>query len=152
MGTSAVTIARDLQPRYAGAHWIARQLEYMKQPAPSPFGCVVANILGDVYQGIYHLGESLLHERTVWHSPKLVVLTLRRELSSHDQPDLTWLVLLAHANGIRLAITGAAPGYVRLQFTSESMYWGHVPNVDAIVEQFNKRYPLAPLPSSGEGQ
>lgn len=138
--------------RYQGSGWLARQLDAMKRPAPSPLGLLVGDILGEVYQGIYHVpNTALFHERTQWHNAHVVKVTVSGELANHDGPELTWLVLLAHAHGVRLAISGAAPGYLRLQFTTgEAMWFGKLPDVARVVARFDERYPRS-SPQSAVG-
>ena len=130
---------------YAGADWLERQFQYVPgQRALSPLGRTVADLLGEVFRGLYHLENSALFaKRTKWDHEKCITVTIGRELANHDSPELTWLVLLSHAYGVRLAIKAAAPRYLRLQFTTGegTMYFGGVPDVATIVERFNERFP-----------
>lgn len=145
----------SLNCRHAGSRWLSRQLAAMTRPAPSILGEMVADILGEVYGGLYHIDQpTLLHERTAWSDDRCITLTIDGELATHDGSELTWLVLLCHAHGIRLAIFGAAPRYVRLQFTSGEgqMFMGAVPSVARIVERFNELYVSCPSNNGGTNQ
>lgn len=130
--------------KYAGRGWLAENLACVKQPPASELGNAVADILGQAYGGLYHLEDSALwHKRTVWQDERVIRIVTRRELASVDFCDLTDLVLLTHEFGLRLAIRGAANGYLCLQFTTPDMFWGEPPTADTIADWFSGRYPKA---------
>jgi hypothetical protein len=130
---------------YAGRVWLTRQLAASKRPAPSELGEVVADILGEVFRGIYHLSESaLFHERTAWHSEWTIAIITRQELANHDSPELTWLVLLCHAQGVRVAVNAKTVGYLEIRFSRDrKMFCGSVKSIDDVVAGFYERYPHA---------
>lgn len=146
MSTMVEPLPRTLRSGHAGADWLVEQFKYMPDERTlSPLGRIVADILGEVFFGLYHLPQSALyHKRTKWENEHCVSLTFRNELATHDGSELTRLVLLSHAHGVRLSIRGAAPGYMQVQFTmGENMWCGTVPSVEQIVERFNATYPAA---------
>ncbi len=107
---------------FAGADWITQTLTYSKPVrVPSPFGRLVADILGQVYRGIYHIPEqTLLHPRTKWEHDRHIEVIVRNELATYDAPELTFLVVLCHEAGVRLSIHGANIGYLCLMFSKRS--------------------------------
>lgn len=123
---------------YAGSDWIATDA----RRTLSPLGILVADILGQVYHGIYHIRKAVLHPRVEWDNPELITLVINRELANHDSPDLTRMVLLCHEAGVRLGITAAAYRYLRLDFSAYKMLWTSVDTVTEIVEK-HAAYALA---------
>jgi hypothetical protein len=91
----------------------------------SPLGEEVAAILGAVWAGIYHISKEVLHPRVEWNGRHCITVTVRGELATTDSWQLSHLVILCAARGVRLAVRGAAPEYLRLQFTKgETMFYG----------------------------
>lgn len=78
----------------------------------SPLGEKVANILGKVYDGIYHADTEVLHKRVKWNSNhdiefvgrQLNTYQLRKLLSGCDEKEVI------------IRITGASNNYFRIQF------------------------------------
>ncbi|MCK9459564.1 MAG: hypothetical protein M0R80_07990 [Proteobacteria bacterium] len=85
---------------YAGADWIAAQGKTM-----SSFGRNVADLLGWLYKGIYHLPVNALL-KTNWEDEWCIVVKLGREaaLATTDWNTLTYLVFLCHKMAIRCEI------------------------------------------------
>ncbi len=113
---------------FSGADWVIKNLEYRaerevkkpsKKPVPttmSEFGKTVADILGHVWRGIYHMDTDLL-EKVDWSRDGLVVSIRNGEqLATFDYSQLTELVLLCHDHGIRLGIFAEFGGRLRLAF------------------------------------
>jgi hypothetical protein len=107
---------RPARRGYAGADWMESNIRARGASPMSPLGVTVANLLGELYLGIYHVPVRAL-SRAEWHNPHVVILTVRGTLSTFDFDELTRLVLLAHERCIRVEIDGAAPGYLRLMFS-----------------------------------
>lgn len=99
--------------KYEGADWIRRQ----HAPDISKFGVIVADILGQAFEGIYHISDECFHKRVQWYNDRRIVIVIGRYLSTFDDDKLTRLVLLCHAHAVRMSIEGAANGYLRLIFT-----------------------------------
>src|SRR3954468_17034735 len=101
--------------KYAGADWLkscGREL--------SPFGVEVADILGQVYRGIYHVNGEVLHERCKWANDNRIEVVINDSmsggLSTYDFNNLTALVILCHDRCVRLTIEAASYKYLRLLF------------------------------------
>jgi hypothetical protein len=130
--------------KYSGADWI----KYYR-PFTSEFGCKVADILGQVYRGIYHLDKAVLHKRIDWSAKHFIEITIDGELATFDNSALTELVLLCHEQSVRLAISGAAPGYLRLKFSPrkpdpELATWERHPSVEQAIATHQKHFSLQP--------
>ncbi len=97
--------------QYQGAAWIVRQ----DWGELSPLGHTVAEILGWVFRGIYHVNRRYLSE-VEWSDPEFMEIRMRTELATHDGNDLTELVLLAHLSGVRVAITPKSNWTYTLKF------------------------------------
>lgn len=143
-------------PTYAGANYIAEELKRAGKEPASELGLIVAKILGEVWAGIYHIdGATLFHKRTNWSDASFITITIRGDLATHDFSDLTWLVLLGHAHGVRVGVQAAAREYLRLTFMlgDNVRYCGRVPTIAEIVERFTERFPSLPvsrvLPNNG---
>ncbi len=101
-----------MSSRYAGSEWIAaRGWSQM-----SPLGRQVADILGYVWSGIYHLEDRYLRE-VEWGDPDQMVIRIRGELATYDFSHLTELVLLAHRTGIRIAVAPKSNWTLELRFS-----------------------------------
>jgi hypothetical protein len=96
---------------YAGADWIASNYHV----TPSAFGTAVANLLGDLFSGIYHIESPSLGEAQ-WGHDQYIRVCVYGELATYGFDLLTRLVVLCHDRHIRCAVQAAAPGYLRLCF------------------------------------
>jgi hypothetical protein len=97
---------------YSGADWLKSGIS---ATGISPLGETVANILGDVFLGIYHLNYTSLR-KVDWKNNSWIQVTFYGGLSTFDTDQLTRLVVLCHDRMVRLEIRAAAPGYLRLLF------------------------------------
>jgi hypothetical protein len=97
--------------KYAGADWV----EYNALEPISPIGRQVADILGQVFRGIYHIDKDI---RRADLTKDYVAMTISasRDFSTFDTSLLTELVVLCHDACIRLEIQTAGPRYFRLLF------------------------------------
>jgi len=95
----------------SGSDWLK------SQKTLSPFGERVADLLGELYQGIYHIDREVL-KADFSHSKHITVTVSdgRGSFATFDSDLLTRLVLLAHEMGIRASVRAAAHGYLRLEF------------------------------------
>ena len=82
----------------------------------SPIGIEVANILGQVWRGIYHLENEIKNARTVWSNAEHIEIVIRGNLATWDYDKLTALVILSHDRAVRMEISGASNNYLRLRF------------------------------------
>jgi len=97
----------------AGADWIKGKFGAQF----SLFGEDVADLLDDLYGGIYHVNHSAL-KRVDWAHGECIRLTIDdSRMSTFDCADLTKLVVLAHDRCIRVEIQAAAHGFLWLVFS-----------------------------------
>lgn len=135
--------------KYRGSDWIKSALK----KDMSPFGETVADILGDVFGGIYHLAEKSLRQAD-WANPDNVEIYTDQELATTDSNALTRLVVLCHDRCVRLRIRGKAPAYVALRFSrrdrSDNLFYGH-PTLEDNVARIREHYAEAqPVPGPKE--
>src|SRR6266404_2787116 len=79
----------------------------------SPLGREVAEILGQVFLGIYHIEDEIGQGKVDWSHKYGIEIGTWRTLSTYDFANLTWLVVLCHDRAIRLEI--GSRGYRRLK-------------------------------------
>lgn len=98
---------------YAGHDWVEASLKIEL----TVFQKRVADIIGFVWRGIYHLPAKRLRAAfeipPAWDGVELLVFD---ELSTWDFNKLTELVVLCHDQCIRLSVGPANPRYLRLLF------------------------------------
>ena len=75
----------------------------------------VANILGIVWSGIYHIDTNDLR-KVEWTNDRFMSLRIYGELATWDFSQLTHLVVLCHDHCVRLSISGRAKNYLELMF------------------------------------
>lgn len=97
---------------HAGADWIAKSLRISTM---SKLGRVVADLLGDVFCGIYHLDQKELR-KVNWGDKYVIVFRLAGSLSTFDNESLTKLVVLAHDRYLRVDIGAASKGKLEIMF------------------------------------
>lgn len=87
--------------QYSGANWVKSVFKCDM----SPLGEAVADLLGDVFLGIYHLDEKAL-KRVDWSNTYYIEFCFgdRKELCTWDYDELTRLMVLAHDRMIRVSI------------------------------------------------
>lgn len=128
--------------QYAGANWIKRQ-SYGENM--SPLGEVVADFLGDVFAGIYHLDPKAL-SRVDWSNNHHIEFSLGwRCLSTTDYDELTRIVVLGHDRMIRIQIDASTHKYLRLMFHQRSSRTGdystRYPTMEDHVAEIRAQYP-----------
>ena len=96
---------------YSGQGWINRQIDYDM----SDLGKAVADLLGDVFKGIYHLNWTSL-KKVKWDDKYCIEFSYYGDLTTVDFNHLTILVVLAHDRMIRVNLMGIGPGYIKMQF------------------------------------
>ncbi len=103
-------VGTRIQALYQGARWVEAQGKPM-----SELGRQVAEVLGAVYQGIYHVSHEV--GRTDWSRPDVVEVVLAEyEVATFDAEHLSRLVILCHDACVRLAIRPCMRN-LRLVFT-----------------------------------
>ena len=106
--------------KFAGAGWLSRQLD---QPL-TPFTTKVANVLGQVHNGLYHIDKAVFSRKMLtskqWHRQAFMSVTLFGQLATFDGDALTVLVLCCRKAGISVEIHGSFRGYTKLLFSNQS--------------------------------
>jgi hypothetical protein len=98
----------EVKPRYAGADWIAANYKLNGEPLPlSPLGRKVAEIVGAVVRGIYHIEQYTAD--VDWSNERFIEIRTHNSflanISTYDCSALTELVVLCHDAAIRLEIS-----------------------------------------------
>jgi hypothetical protein len=106
---------------YSGARWIKAAFGVDM----SPLGIKVANILGRIFFGIYHLDSNAL-KRVDWANNNWIEFVYRGDLATIDFDNLTALVVYSHDEMIRVCIDGQKKGYLKLQFHQRSKRSGSI--------------------------
>lgn len=100
----------------AGEERLADMLQAVWKRTPSEFGRKVANLLDDLYEGLYHIPTAAIRKAEWEHNHRITLTVKDTNYATADVDRLTKLVFLAHRYGVRVAIRGAASGYIRLVF------------------------------------
>jgi hypothetical protein len=98
--------------KYAGANW----LKESKKKELSPFGDRVADVLGQVEKGLYHMEGCLNYLHSDWQSNCKIEVPLRSNLATFDAPNLTLLVFCCIKAEMMVEISGFSASAVRLKF------------------------------------
>ena len=101
---------------YAGADWLVNNVRDLQI---SDFGRQVADLLGDLYRGIYHIDISNLR-KVEWGELNHIAISVYDQCGHWATTDgdlLTWLVVLAHDRCIRVSIEATTRRYLRLRFS-----------------------------------
>jgi len=99
----------------------------------SSLGKKVADILGNVYQGIYHMNQKEL-TKVDWRHTHHIVIRIRDSLSTYDFGRLTLLVIACHEFAVRVEVRGRAKNFLELMF-HERRKNGHVHERHPTIEQ-----------------
>lgn len=107
----------------------------------SPLGEKAAAVVGKLYQGIYHIDRPAI--KTDWSNLHEVSICVPdNRFSTYDDGLLTDIVLLAHEHNVRVAVKGAAPGYIRLVFvnvTKNGFFREDHPTIAELIEKLQTR-------------
>lgn len=127
---------------YSGADWVQAQFKYTKpNMVMSPLGRAAADLLGELFYGIYHLDNKCIYKAT-WDDPICVQIIIGwHSWTTVDFDTLTRLVFLAHHMAIRVELHPATHHYMRLRFWQRGrtgdMYTRH-PTLQEAVQKFEK--------------
>jgi hypothetical protein len=126
-------------PKYAGSDWIKSALKVKM----SPLGEAVADLLGDLFFGIYHLDTKALR-RVDWANDNHIVFSLGwHSLSTCDFDELTRLVILCHDRAIRCSVAASTHKYLELMFHQRQRDGGYSerhPTIEQAIEETRKAY------------
>ena len=137
----------ETKTKWSGADWIKSNLKYVKpEMVVSDFGEKVADFLGELFYGIYHLDDKSLW-RVDWSNTRYIEMSFYSGgLSTFDFDELTRLVFLAHHYCIRVSVKPCNFNYLRLVFhpreRNADLYHRH-PSLDEAVANFKERVSLA---------
>jgi hypothetical protein len=129
---------------YQGANWVQAAL---KPKEMSEFGCKVADMLGDLFEGIYHLHDDQL-KAVDWGNNHHITFVLGQGcLSTYDSRLLTDLVLMAHQRAIRVQISPRSYRNLTLTFHPRKSGMEHEwherhPTIDEAIANFNNLFPF----------
>jgi hypothetical protein len=102
--------------QYAGSGWLSKY-DGVKC---SEFGSKVADVLGWVYKGIYHIDKDVLRDRKTWSDSRLIELSVYAPIATWDYSHLTELLFVCYEQNISLEIAGSCNGYSRMLFNDQS--------------------------------
>lgn len=124
-----------------GAKWVTSSLDVKL----SPFGRRVADLLDDLYAGIYHLPLSALR-KVEWCHPEYMTIAVRGGFATYDDSQLTRLVFLCHDYGVRGQLVGCGPHYIRLMLSRRRLRkggstWDRHPMLESAVDSYRLTHP-----------
>lgn len=129
--------------KFAGADWVKSAL---KVDELSPLGVAVANLLGDLFGGIYHLEDRDL-KKVEWDNDHHIIFVLNwKDLSTFDSSLLTSLVILCHDRAIRCQISARSSKGIELMFHQRTRSGGISERHPTIEEAINRVRAAHPLP------
>ncbi len=90
----------------------------------SPLGRRVADLLGQLFAGMYHL-QSNITSKPDWSNERCIAVSVPiHNMGTYDFSGLTMLVVLCHDAAIRCELQASAFGYVKLCFSQRQRYGG----------------------------
>lgn len=130
-------------PKYSGHKWLM-SAHKLTDDSISQLGKDVADLLGDVFLGIYHLDQKAL-ARVDWKNDRWISFVYYGGLATVDGNELTRLIVLAHDRMMRVEIDGAANKYLRLTFHQRHQreggdFWDRCPSIITHVISIHKHY------------
>ncbi|MEM9944716.1 MAG: hypothetical protein AAF810_01445 [Cyanobacteria bacterium P01_D01_bin.36] len=135
--------------KFAGTNWLISQSKYdsrIHMPF-SDLGIKVANVLGQVFQGIYHISDDIYPFIPEWGDEQMISVRLHSCLSTFDNPQLTLLYLCCKAAKINVYIRGRANGCLLLAFSDRELRQVSAYEASAIsVSTFMAKHQLFPPP------
>jgi len=132
--------------KYAGADWVKQSLKCQNM---SSFGEQVADLLGDLFLGIYHMPTSKLRN-VDWHDDACIRVLIDRNMATYDGDLLTRLVVLSHDRMIRVSIDSCNFHNVELMFHKRLVREGgsifeRMPTMESHIEMIRSGYAFKPL-------
>lgn len=131
---------------HGGSEWIKSQM-HCNHPdfVMSELGSDVADLLGNLFLGIYHLDHKRLY-KTDWANKNYIEYSLGwKSLSTYDFDELTRLVFLGHEMSIRVSIEPCNFHFIKLVFhrrQKEGDKYHRHPSLDEAVKSFRAFYLL----------
>lgn len=135
--TTAEETPIDYSTSHSGADWVIRTF---RTPI-SPLGAKVANLLGWVFAGIYHIPLTRLRA-VEWSNNCYIQIRLSNDWSTFDSDNLTALVVAAHDLALRVTLSPCNPHYLELMFHERqregSIYARH-PTIEDATQRIRAR-------------
>lgn len=130
---------KKMRIKYAGADWVKASLKVEM----SPLGEEVADLLGQLYQGIYHIDDEA--RRVKWNNPDWIEIVVRDNgFATFDHGLLTLFVLLCHDSSIRGQISVANFRKLKMTFWKRSSREGSIyerhPTMEEHISILRERY------------
>lgn len=143
--------------QYAGADWLEKFLLHRKPEMNlSDLGRDVADLLGELYWGIYHLEPGAL-SRADWSATENIFLVIshRADWSTFDFDNLTRLVFLAHHMAIRVELEPVAPKCMRVRFSRRQRSGAtseRHPDLEEAIDTFRGAVTFPPVQFHAKGE
>ena len=132
---------------YSGADWVKSAL----RAELSPLGVKVADLLGNLYHGIYHMDTKALRKIN-WKHPEWMEVTVYDHFATVDSDNLTRLVLFAHDYCVRVEIKACNMQYLKICFSERKREegeggnkWDSTPTMENHLKELRKHYPAPEL-------
>ncbi|MCD0155981.1 hypothetical protein [Deinococcus sp. 6GRE01] len=145
---TTIDLTAPMPRHYAGSEWLAANLTYEKKNAPSALGMRVADLLGELALGLYHLPKGALYS-TNWSDTHHIEVSLENgyvTLCTVDSNFLTRLVFLAHDYGMRVEIRPRTFSHLTLMFWQRHLREGRTserhPTAEQALAAHRARYPM----------
>ena len=131
---------------YAGAEWIEENIRANGKPViMSSIGRKAADLLGELFEGIYHLDQKMLM-KTDWSNNIWIKINIfYKTLSTIDFDALTTLVFLAHHLALRVTVEAGARNHLWITFHERKRggaFFENHPTLDQAVEKFKSTVSL----------
>lgn len=131
----------------SGSEWIRRTFK----TDLSELGRNVADLLDEVFSGIYHLDIAKL-KKVDWGDNYFIAVQLHwQTLSTYDNDHLTRLVVLAHDRCLRVDISATTVRTLELMFHQRKPVGGfadRMPTMEKHLADIRKYHPARPEPES----
>jgi hypothetical protein len=132
--------------QYSGAGWVVNEMHHGDADFKiSPLGKAVADLLGELFLGIYHLDMGALH-RVNWNDDHHISIVIGwKDWSTFDNDLLSRLVFLAHHLALRVDLDPRANNYLMLTFFQRKRSgsgWDRHPTLRQAVAAFEQSVSL----------
>lgn len=145
---TAIDPTAPMKRHYAGSEWLISNLKYEQKPAPSALGLRVADLLGELAHGLYHLSKGAKYD-TDWSNTHHIEVSLENgyvTLCTVDSNFLTRLVFLAHDYGMRVEIRPRTFRHLTLMFWQREVRDGSIsercPTAEDALAAHRAAYPM----------
>lgn len=102
--------------KHSGADWMQDKIVFANA---SKLAVKVADVLGQVYLGIYHIDDAVLLKKVDWKNENEISVTVSGELATFDGCELTLLIFCCVKARVSVQLSGAFKGYTKLTFRED---------------------------------